>query len=770
MPFTFLFPAMLATLAAAAAPIIIHLLNKRRHRIVRWGATMFLRNSLSRVQRRLQLRHIILLIIRTSLLLLLSLALARPLIKPEGGAAAALGSAKTDLILLLDNSLSMAWTNPAASGKQSNFDLAKSAANDLIDTLHAGDSVTAWLVSDRAAPLLPEPTFDLDRARKVIQAAPISSGGSNLLKGLDAAIQSLRKLRNPNREIYILTDARSSGWSLERDAEWTIIKEPLEQMRPRPIVRVINVAPIVEENLSVVSLSTFPQLVSLGQAVRADARISNSADAPKTIVATLTVDSSPKNSTTVTIPAGQTSTVSFYHSFDTHGAHSLDVSIGEDALNGDNRRHYALEVLQKFPVLLVNGSPSAEPLKGATDFLAFAFSANLSSASASLVEPTIIDYRSLAEQDFSKFSAIALVDVPRLTADQITRLETFVRDGGGALIALGAAADRDFYNNDFFREGQSLGVGQLTNTPTFSRSDVSANFIAINPPPYSHPALENFNDPTRGDLSRVHIFRYHDLEPDAANQAVRVVAKLSNESPWLIEKKFGNGRALWLTTPLNVEWSDLPARPLFVPLAHELMFYLGSGRVASRNFAVGETLTASLPAADTSATLGAGYRSVTATLQIPAGEVKPLDFARTGNAWTTAFTKTDTAGIYRAEVRGDGGATRGLVFAVNPPAIESDLTPLSDKHRQILADRTGMTFVSVSDRGKDLRGERRGIELWRTLAKIILALLVLETFLAARWSRRGEMPADPDDKSAILGGKIVKKKTEQKPAEEALTR
>src|SRR5689334_18112622 len=68
----------LAGAAAAAGPVIIHLLNRRRFRTIDWAAMDFLREAVRRNRRILQLRDLILLALRTLCLLLFGLAMARP--------------------------------------------------------------------------------------------------------------------------------------------------------------------------------------------------------------------------------------------------------------------------------------------------------------------------------------------------------------------------------------------------------------------------------------------------------------------------------------------------------------------------------------------------------------------------------------------------------------------------------------------------------------------------------------------------------------------
>src|SRR6266404_6447891 len=79
-PLAFFFSGPFSVLATAAGavsvPIIIHLLNRKRFRIVPWAAMRFLLAAQKKNSRRLRLEQLILLAVRTLLVLLLVLAMA----------------------------------------------------------------------------------------------------------------------------------------------------------------------------------------------------------------------------------------------------------------------------------------------------------------------------------------------------------------------------------------------------------------------------------------------------------------------------------------------------------------------------------------------------------------------------------------------------------------------------------------------------------------------------------------------------------------------
>ena len=68
---------------AAAGPVVIHLLNRRRFRVVHWAAMDFLKEAVRRNRRILEWRDLVLLLLRTLAVVLFGLALARPLVPAD---------------------------------------------------------------------------------------------------------------------------------------------------------------------------------------------------------------------------------------------------------------------------------------------------------------------------------------------------------------------------------------------------------------------------------------------------------------------------------------------------------------------------------------------------------------------------------------------------------------------------------------------------------------------------------------------------------------
>ena len=80
----FLNPAFLAALGLVAIPLLIHLIRRRKLKVIHWAAMEFLLQSQRKQKRRLQIEEIILLLLRMLIVALAALAFARPVLRSLG--------------------------------------------------------------------------------------------------------------------------------------------------------------------------------------------------------------------------------------------------------------------------------------------------------------------------------------------------------------------------------------------------------------------------------------------------------------------------------------------------------------------------------------------------------------------------------------------------------------------------------------------------------------------------------------------------------------
>jgi len=161
----------------------------------------------------------------------------------------------------------------------------------------------------------------------------------------------------------------------------------------------------------------------------------------------------------------------------------------------------------------------------------------------------------LADKPLAEDSFVVVTDAGLLGANEVATLTDYVRNGGRALLALGprstglAAVP---LSGETLRAGQQLGA---------------AATVSIGEIDTSHPALRGLDD-----LRSAKFTRYIAVEPGTDD---RVLLRLDDGAPLLLERPLGAGRVLLFTSSLDREWNDLPVQPVYVPfvagLANDLL-------------------------------------------------------------------------------------------------------------------------------------------------------------------------------------------------------
>src|SRR6266446_2275042 len=108
---SFLAPFFLVGLGAVAIPIVIHLIQRERKRVVEFPSLMFIRRIPYQSVRRRRIRHWLLLAMRATAVALLVLAFARPFFRQNALAAAAATGGAREVVILLDQSASMGYAD-----------------------------------------------------------------------------------------------------------------------------------------------------------------------------------------------------------------------------------------------------------------------------------------------------------------------------------------------------------------------------------------------------------------------------------------------------------------------------------------------------------------------------------------------------------------------------------------------------------------------------------------------------------------------------------
>ena len=208
----FLAPLMLFGAAAGSIPLILHFFYRVRYKPVPWGAMKFLRLAVEQTSRRLRFQEIVLLILRILLMVLLAVALARP-VTCSSVTAGKRGEA-VDAVFVMDLSYSM----NAREGQKTRLDIAKESALKVIDDLPPNSTVQVITCTDRAVAAGPKSPRNLDQAKLLIQNLQVSQQSTDFLGGLTEAIAALSRAEGAAKEVYLFSDMQRGGWERQSSA------------------------------------------------------------------------------------------------------------------------------------------------------------------------------------------------------------------------------------------------------------------------------------------------------------------------------------------------------------------------------------------------------------------------------------------------------------------------------------------------------------------------------------------------------------------------
>ncbi|HKE02268.1 MAG TPA: BatA domain-containing protein, partial [Planctomycetota bacterium] len=384
----FLHPGLAALgIGLVAVPIVIHLLNRRRFQIVRFGAMDFLRNAYRRTRRRLELENLLLLLLRALAVLLLGLAIARPSLDSQPPLIGNVGGARRDVVLALDASWSMGWRD----GGSSSYDRGVAAARAILETLKPERQDRASLILAKRRPLRLSST-DVGKARdELSRHAEPSFEGMDLAATLDLVANEVDALdpdvppeaRNVSTTLYFLTDlqrstftpraARAESSPAAGSSGPSPLQTAMAALAARKVaVRVIDVGPSgdgIPDNAGVVSVTSGDELAPVGAPVELRVAVRNFGSSPRTAATlTPTVDGDRQAVQTLDLPAAQEREIVVPLTFRESGDHAVEIALEEDRLGADDRRSFAIHVRPALRVLLVDGAdqPDADPELSAT--------------------------------------------------------------------------------------------------------------------------------------------------------------------------------------------------------------------------------------------------------------------------------------------------------------------------------------------------------------------------------------------------------------------
>jgi hypothetical protein len=298
------------------------------------------------------------------------------------------------------------------------------------------------------------------------------------------------------------------------------------------------------------------------------------------------------------------------------------------------------------------------------------------------------------------------MNVGNLAAEKMNALQSYVKGGGGLLLAPADRAGVAAFNRDY----QELTPALLQRKHIYSEDTA----LAITEVNRHHSIVHSLDNGEPTDFSGARFHGYWSTEPVADSE---VILRFENGAAALVAKNSGNGRVLFFASSLDPEWNNFPRQVTYLPLLHEAMHYLAGSQAQKTIYRVGEYVPLSIAP-------GGAARVIS-----PKGEETLLRNTSAGPAF---YQATDEPGFYETR---SGKWLRS--FTVNTSAQESDLTTIAvEDIRERMSHSEIQQVASAAEQISPLKIQlEKSQRFWWWILLLVLMLGVFEIFLANRTYR-----------------------------------
>ena len=698
---SFLAPLFLAGALAVALPILFHLIRRTSREKTVFSSLMFLQPTPPRVTRRSRLENIFLLLLRCLILCLLALGFARPLIQRPLAADSAGGGGKR-VVILLDTSASMRRENLWAQAQARAQEIVrKSAPADAISLVTFDQGLRSLLTFEQWSAMSWSERVPF--ALKRLEETKPGWGGTHLGNALLHAVELLEEAssrdqdKQRTQQVVVCTDLQE-GSRLEglQGYEWPrgieVSLEPLLVKRPTNAGLQL-VTERDDADQTPLDASPRVRVQNAGNSKREQFQIGWLAGEGTGLVG------APFDAY---VPPGQSRTIQAPKP--PAGLPSERLGLTGDDQDFDNVVYLVPPKAEQIKILYLGNekeTDSTQPLY----FVQRAFPQTrrqniqiVARSADSLLLPSETDGVQL----------MMLADAP--SEDRLKGVQRFLSDGKTVLLVMKSA-------------GAARALSGILGQPNLTAEEaVSGSYAMLGRIDFEHPLFAPFADPRFSDFTKIHFWKHRRLDLGAASGA-RVVARFDGGDPALVQFPVGKGTLLVLTSAWHPADSQLALSTKFVPLLYSILEQSGGVKAQLAQYVVGDPVALTPP-----------ETNQTVVVRKPDGTEIKLASEKT-------FAQTDAPGVYAVT-----SMKPPMRFAVNLAPEESRTAPLALDELERLGLPLKPKPAELAKRAEEkVRLQVAELEnrqkLWRWLIVAALVVLMLESWLAGRLTRRGSVPA-----------------------------
>jgi len=675
-------PWILWGATAALIPILIHLFGKRKTRAVEFSSLRFLQNMQREQVRRVRLKQLILLLLRTLFILLLVFVFAGPRYAPSS----AENFANESAVVIFDNTISATARHNGSTILESLSEMTEAMFPEALEY-----ETVVW--TSLMEPSNRVITLENNRPEDFLEGLTVREG----MFHFPNYVQDLREWLDSQGlnavDVYLLTDGQRaqylqtgsvnlSDWGSSR---WIIVT-PQQEFAQSGIQSVQFNTDVLQPGTSI------PIDVSL---FRSDST------APISTGIQVLQDGKKIGQSLVTWEDELLAEESFDIPIQNPGYFQLGINLEEDEYRADNFWYLNGYVPDNLKVILVSDSPEDRLFLETALQSITAVQQNIDLVQES---PDMV-----MEQLTSDVDVIILSDVI-LSGAVTTAIGQMVEEGTGLMV----------FPGESFRGRQEYSIGNQLPMYHNYRQLEQGTFSVVDAVEWTHPVLSNMSSVDRATIRLPQVSRYFQLDPDISH----TIMQMNNGSPLLVETSWGIGKVWLWTTALSLEWTDLPRRGIFLPTLMRSLYYLaGLSQKYMHQLMAGEPIVYPLPQQIMAEQL---------TLITPEGESVALPIS----GEEVRYTNTSRSGQYSLY---NDQELVGL-FSVNTSLDERDMNRMNAAEWNVLLGDGFYDLVEPSDAQMNLTEAAlvHGRPLWQWFMMLALACVIGEMLLTKTAYRKSD--------------------------------
>lgn len=686
---TFLNPAVLIGLLAAAIPVIIHLLNLRKLKKIEFSTLAFLKELQKNKIRKIKIKQWLLLVLRVLIVLFIVMAFARPALRGLS-IAGTTSAAKTSAVFIVDNSFSMSVLGQNGSY----FNQAKDLTRRIIEQLKEGDEAAILFLSEDDQQITL--TNDFNQLINRLNQSELSFIKGDLHKSITLAAQLVNKSNNFNREIYLLTDFQRNIFP--QDELKTDLSELLNEN-----VKLYSFLMAEKKvfNLAVDEIKSANQIFEKDKPIIFNATVSNYSEQDvQNGVISVFVNQKRVTQKSFDVDAGKSVLPNIDAVADTTGFVEVVAEIESDDIEQDNKRFVSVFIPDKISALIISDDLASQR------FLKLALQT--------------IDKQKLKleERNSNQLGGVQLnnYDVVFICTDNITqgneKLIQYLKDGGSLFIIPQINTDINRLNNLLRQLNLPLANGFAGK---LNDKTLSVQFDKVD---FNHPIFLNlFKKEEKKNIESplINYFLKYSTQGKGTN-----IITLTDGSSFLSEFKQGKGEVFLFNTSFDLSWSNFPLKTIFAPLIIKSVHYLSQKENQQNNIIAGTPLTIDLNRINSTQFKVVRPDSTTEIINVDLTNQKYFDYRNTNLA---GFYK-----IYSGNEIVDNIAVNSDKSESNPVyADENDF----NKYLEMIKFKGKKININKEINPVDAINQARfGSELWRLFLLIAILLAILEMTIA----------------------------------------